>query len=121
MFLNRPRLSTPVCLSLLLLAVIAAFASVPSFAYGDQDWRPIDPAHLALKAPVVEKDADAEAIFWEVRVDDAEMDLIFTNYIRIKIFTERGRESQSKIDIIPFRPNARIKDVAGRTIKPDGQ
>jgi hypothetical protein len=115
---KRPRLTTSVCLSLLVLLVAAC---APVFAYGDQDWRPVDPAHLALKAPIVEKDADAEAIFWEVRVDDAEMDLIFTNYIRIKIFTERGRESQSKIDIVPFRPNAKIQDVAGRTIKADGQ
>ena len=115
---NRLPLLTPVYFSLVLL--LAAVA--PAFAFGDQDWKPIDPAHLALKAPVVEKDADAEAIFWEVRVDDGdETDLIFTNYIRIKIFTERGRESQSKIDIVPFRPNAKIKDVAGRTIKADGQ
>jgi hypothetical protein len=115
---NRTRLLTPVCLSLVLL--LAAVSAAPAFAYGDQDWKPVDPAHLALKAPVVEKDADAEAIFWEVRVDDAESDLIFTNYLRIKIFTERGRESQSKIDIVPFRLNARIKDVSGRTIKADG-
>ncbi|HZH33075.1 MAG TPA: DUF3857 domain-containing protein [Pyrinomonadaceae bacterium] len=114
---NRPRFSTSVCFSLLLWLA----ASAPVFAFGDQDWKPVDPAHLALKAPIVEKDADAEAIFWEVRVDDAEQDLIFTNYIRIKIFTERGRESQSKIDIVPFRLNAKIKDVAGRTIKADGQ
>ncbi|HEX8128913.1 MAG TPA: DUF3857 domain-containing protein [Pyrinomonadaceae bacterium] len=113
---KRPRLLPHVCFSLLLLV-----AAAPAFAFGDQDWKPIDPAHLALKAPIVEKDADAEAIFWEVRVDDAEADLVFTNYIRIKIFTERGRESQSKIDIVPFRLNARIKDVAGRTIKADGQ
>ena len=31
-----------------------------------------------------------------------------------------GRESQSKIDIAPFDPDARIKDVARRTIKSDG-
>ncbi|HEY9401805.1 MAG TPA: DUF3857 domain-containing protein [Pyrinomonadaceae bacterium] len=117
---NRPRLLPSICFSLVLL--LAAAVAAPVFAFGDQDWKPIDPAHLALKAPVVEKDADAEAIFWEVRVDDGdESDLVFTNYIRIKIFTERGRESQSKIDLIPFRPNARIKDVAGRTIKADGQ
>lgn len=116
---NRTRLLTPVCFSLVLWLLAAA---PPVFAFGDQDWKPIDPAHLALKTPVVEKDADAEAIFWEVRVDDGdESDLIFTNYLRIKIFTERGRESQSKIDIVPFRLNARIKDVAGRTIKADGQ
>jgi hypothetical protein len=75
-------------------------------------------------APVVEKDADAEAIFWEVKVnDDPDGDLIFTHYIRIKVFTERGRESQSKIDI-PFGnffgSNIKIQDIAARTIKPDG-
>ncbi len=101
------------CLLFCLLAVPVARA-------GGDEWRPVDPAELALKTPVVERDADAEALFWEVRVNDSGDDLVFNNYIRIKIFTERGRESQSRIDIIPFRPNTRIKDVFGRTIKPDG-
>jgi hypothetical protein len=35
-----------------------------------QAWKPIDPAHVALKAPAVEKDADAEAFFWEVYFKD---------------------------------------------------
>jgi hypothetical protein len=107
-----------------LLFVLCLIASAASPVLAD-DWKPVDPAELALKAPVVEKDADAEAIFWEVRVDDnAEGDLIFNHYIRIKIFTERGREAQSKVDIIYgkiFRTNIQIKDIAGRTIKPDGQ
>lgn len=93
------------------------FAAVPAVA-GD-DWRPIDPGQLAMKAPVVEKDADAEAIFWEVRINDAAEDLVFSHYIRIKVFTERGKESQSRIDI-PFNGRNRIVDIAGRTIKPDG-
>jgi hypothetical protein len=85
-----------------------------------QDWRPVDPADLALKAPVVEKDADAEAIFWEVRVDDSHADeLSFKNYIRIKVFNERGRESQSKVDL-PYLGSNQIKDIAARVIKPDG-
>ncbi|HWP44352.1 MAG TPA: DUF3857 domain-containing protein, partial [Blastocatellia bacterium] len=83
------------------------------------DWKPIDPAHLAMKSPVVEKDADAEAIFWEVRINDSAQDLVFNHYIRIKVFTERGKESQSKIDI-PYLGRHQIKDIAGRTIKPDG-
>ncbi|MGB9182014.1 MAG: DUF3857 domain-containing protein, partial [Pyrinomonadaceae bacterium] len=73
-----------------------------------------------LKAPVVEKDADAEVLFWDVRMDDAEQDLVFAHYIRIKVFTERGRESQSKIDIT-YTGDTKVKDVAARTIKPDGQ
>lgn len=94
-----------------------------ALALGD-DWKPVDPAELALKEPVVEKDADAEALSWEVRIDDGEVgQLIFTHYLRVKVFTERGRESQSRIDI-PFGKlfgsNIKIKDIAARTIKPDG-
>ena len=92
-------------------------AAVPTLAA--QDWRTIDPAHLEMKTPVVEKDADAEALFWEVRINDANRDLEYSHYIRIKVFTERGKESQSKIDIT-FSGRNRIVDIAGRTIKPDG-
>lgn len=106
----------------LLLCLFAAFPS-SSRAFGD-DWKPIEPAQLALKSATVEKDADAEALFWEVRIDDnPEGDLIFNHYIRVKVFTDRGRESQSKIDL-PFGNiyggQTKIKDIAARTIKPDG-
>jgi hypothetical protein len=85
-----------------------------------EDWRPIEASDLALKAPVVESSADAEAIFWDIRVDDGgENDLVLSHYVRIKIFTERGREQHSKIDI-PYLGRVKIKDVAARTIKPDG-
>src|ERR1044072_10003368 len=107
----------------LLLCLLALFAT-PALASGE-DWKPIDPAHLALKSSTVEKDADAEGIFWEVKMDDnPEGDLIFTHYLRVKVFTERGRESQSKIDIfygqINSRNNIKITELAGRTINPDG-
>ena len=111
-----PRLLLP--LFLLCLGPV-----LPSAAFTGDDWLPLDPADLALKAPVVEKDADAEAIFWEVRLsDDVEGGTprtVLRHYIRIKVFTERGRESQSKIDI-PFLGNWKIQDIAARTIKPDG-
>src|SRR5262245_20965488 len=100
----------------LIFAILLIFPASLAFA---EDWKPLDPAHLAMKTPVVEKDADAEAIFWEVHVDDAGTDLVFNNYIRIKIFTERGKESQSKIDIL-YNGKYNLKDIAGRTIKADG-
>lgn len=85
-----------------------------------EEWRPLDPAHLGLKAAVVEPNADAEAIFWDIRVDDGgQDDLVLSHYVRIKIFNERGREKHSKIDI-PYISGVKIKDVAARTIKPDG-
>jgi hypothetical protein len=122
-----PRLAAH--LSFTAICLIAGSIISQARAVGDNwnDWRPIDPAHLAQKEPVVEKDADAEALFWEVRVADelegASPRTVLSHYIRIKIFTERGRESQSRIDI-PFGKvlgrEIKIKDIAGRTIKPDG-
>lgn len=97
--------------------------ATPDSAFAGDDWKPIDPASLALKEATVEKGADAEAIFWEVRLSD-EADggtprTVLRHYVRIKVFTERGREAQSKVDI-PFLSNWKVQDIAARTIKPDG-
>jgi hypothetical protein len=86
----------------------------------DKEWREVSPAELAMKTPKVEADADAEAIFWETRIDDSSSEkLSRTNYVRVKIFTERGREKFSKVDV-PFLKGWKIKDVAARVIKADG-
>lgn len=86
----------------------------------DKNWREIPAADLQMKTPRVEPDADAEAIFWEVRIDDSSIDkLALNHYVRVKIFTERGRESYSKFDI-PFTRGMKIKDVFARVVKPDG-
>lgn len=105
------------------LALLCLLILLPTIAIAGDDWKPIDPAELALKDPVVEKGADAEALLWEVKVAD-EVDgysarTVLNHYVRIKIFTERGRESQSKIDI-PFLGGWSITDISARTIKPDG-
>ncbi len=102
------RLSAGIALLLLSLTALAG-----------EDWKPIDPAHLSMKTPVVEKDADAEVLIWEVSIDDSDLDLVFTHYLRIKIFNERGVESQSKVDL-PYFNWQRVRDIAARTIKPDG-
>lgn len=105
----------------LILLCLLAFAATPSITSAlAAEWKPVDPAELSLKTPTVEKEADAEALFWEVRVDDGQQhELSLKNYIRIKVFNERGRESQSKVDLPYFGYN-QIKDIAARVIKPDG-
>ena len=105
------------------IAVFCLILTPTINAFAGEDWKPIDPAALALKAAAMEKDADAEALFWEVRLFD-EMDgstprTVIKHYVRIKIFTERGREAHSKIDI-PFLGNWRVQDIAARTVKADG-
>lgn len=114
-----PRFFTvPRCL--LVCLTLGLFSSV---VLAGDDWKPIDPADLASKTPVVDKDADAEALFWEVHVTDefegSVPRTVLSHYLRIKIFTDRGRESQSKIDI-PYLKSWSIKDIAARTIKSDG-
>src|SRR5690349_25131796 len=107
---------TPVSFLLVVTLLLGSIATVSA----GEEWRAIEPADLALKAAVVEPNADAEAIFWDIRVDDGgQNDLVLSHYVRIKIFNERGREKYGKIDI-PYFNGIKIKDVAARTIKPDG-
>jgi len=105
-------------------SLLVAFVCLPVFLHsayaGNEEWRPVTPEELALKAPLVDPDADAEAIFWEVRIDDSSSeDLSMRHYVRVKIFTDRGREKYGKFDI-PFTKAMKIKDIAVRVIKPDG-
>jgi len=103
-----------------LLTLLVCFAAVSPVANAGDEWRAVDPAELALKTPTVEKDADAEALFWEVRLDDSQQEeFSLKHYLRIKIYTERGKETQSKVDL-PYLGSTRIKDIAARVIKPDG-
>lgn len=102
-----------------LLSLLILTCSLPSFAQ-DIVWRPVSPGELQIKTPQVEPDADAEAIFWEVRLDDKKSSkLSYDHYVRVKIFTERGRERFAKMDI-PFMKGKKIENVAARVIKPDG-
>lgn len=87
------------------------------------DWPLIPPADLSATKPRVDPNADAEVLLWDVRVtDSAELDDVATileHHLRIKIFTDRGREAQSKVDIT-YTDNARVRDVEGRTVSPTG-
>jgi transglutaminase-like putative cysteine protease len=110
----------------LFLLCFLTLAGAPA-ALAQKDWLPVEPAHLALKEPTVERDADAEVIFWEVRLaylgGGYSLGTELQHYIRVKIFNERGRDAQSKVDLIAPKIRDReikIRDVAGRTIKPDG-
>src|SRR5579864_5782278 len=86
-------------------------------------WNPIDPQELSLKSPKVEKDAAAEVLYWETRLDNelnssGHFATIVSHYLRIKIFTDKGRDS-AKVEVPYFR-GWNIGNIAGRTIKADG-
>jgi hypothetical protein len=95
-----------------------------------QTWEPVSQTELQMKSPQVEADADAEVLFWEVRIEDSYHQRAFwkstlNHHMRIKVFTDRGRDKNSKVDI-PFGnildrdSKVTIADIAARTIKQDG-
>ncbi|HUR97560.1 MAG TPA: DUF3857 and transglutaminase domain-containing protein [Pyrinomonadaceae bacterium] len=106
-----------------LIFLIGCVIVLGGFAFASDEpraWRPVTPAELQMKAPLVEPDADAEAIFWETWLDDKKLNSIYyEHYVRVKIFTARGQEKFSKFDI-PFTKGKKIEDIAARVIKPDG-
>ena len=101
--------------------IVLLLAACPA-SLAAADWRPIAPADFALKAARVEKDASAEALFWEVRLKDnvsgAHAQVEFNHYLRIKIFTDKGRD-KATVEI-PYWNKVSISDIAGRTVKPNG-
>lgn len=102
--------------ALLVSLCFVLFCTTAIFA-GD-DWRPVTPQELSMKKGLVEADADAEAIFWEVRINDSTSNTVLEHYVRVKILNERGRERFSKVDI-EFIKGIKIKDIEARVIKPD--
>ena len=104
-----------------VLALALACGAGSAFSYDEPlAWRTVTPEEIQMKTPKVEADADAEAIFWEVWLDDKkDSSLFYDHYIRVKIFTERGQEKFSKFDI-PFVKGLKIENIAARVIKADG-
>lgn len=86
------------------------------------DWQPLNPADLSLKQSKNDPNADAEALFREVRISSEQhgenVRNLNSEYVRLKIFTERGKDLGNVQ--IPYFGASNIYDIAGRTIHPDG-
>ena len=102
-----------------LYVLILAAAALPAV-----NWRPVERSHLQIQQPKIDPEADAETLFWEVWVEDKMQgsmpQQIVTEYLRMKIFTDRGVEEYSTVDIASADRDKRITNVRARTIKPDG-
>jgi transglutaminase-like putative cysteine protease len=103
----------------LSVCLLVSSAHVASAA----DWPVISSAEMSLTKPYIDPNADAEVLLWDVRVTDSDdldqLATILQHHLRIKIFTERGREAHSKVDIT-YTNGARVRDIEGRTVSPTG-
>lgn len=102
-----------------LCLLAGAAAALPAV-----NWRPIEPSDLQITQPRIDPEADAETLLWEVWVEDKMQgrmpQQILTEYVRMKIFTERGVDEHTTIDLASADRTKRVTNVRARTIKPDG-
>ncbi len=89
------------------------------------EWAPISESNLSLTEPRIQSDADAETVFYEVWLEDNMQgtmpQMVVTTYLRIKVYTDRGAEEHSTVDLTTTRRDARLTNVRGRTIKSNGE
>ncbi|MGE5646580.1 MAG: DUF3857 domain-containing protein [Acidobacteriota bacterium] len=113
------RFAFPVVFLLTLTSAFAQQAPVPDSVA----WQPVTEQDQRASAPVIDKDAGAEALFWRVHVFDdmwsGEVRRIYYNYVRLKIFNESGKQKASSIEI-PVDKDVSVDALFGRTIKADG-
>jgi hypothetical protein len=107
-----------------LCTLVGSFAlALLSSPAGAERWKAPNPAELALAAPTIDKDADAEILEWDVRVseqyDGESPSILFDHYIRLKIFTDRGRDTYGRVDVT-YGDDIAVYDVEARTIAADG-
>src|ERR1700742_4751554 len=127
--MNIPRIKAlgnevPCILGFLLMLLLTVSTSAQK-----QDWHPIASEELRMSKGKVDPATDAEVIFWETYITDdfssrGGFTTTINTYIRIKIFTERGRELEGRVDIPYarvggfFESEGSVSDIRARTIKP---
>ncbi|ATC63019.1 hypothetical protein CMV30_03030 [Nibricoccus aquaticus] len=84
-------------------------------------WEPIPAAELASDKPTIDPEAGAEILFREtVIMHNLVEEFERRHFVRAKIYSERGLQDFLKIDL-PYDQKTKIRDIAVRTTKPDGQ
>lgn len=108
--------------SLLVIALAAGQASLAAAA--PESWQPIDPGELAATSSIVEPGADAEGMFWQIRVEDSMVEkqryTQFWNYVRVKLFTTAGVENYGRLQL-PSGDRSTLDQIAARAVLPDGR
>ena len=101
------------------ITLLAAMA-LPALA---AEWKPIDPLELSLTKGRIDPDAGAEALLWEVRLEDknqgVDVQTIWNHYVRVKIYNEKGRDDQGTVEL-PSSKKRFVLEIAARTIKKNG-
>ena len=84
------------------------------------EWKPISPGELTMTSLAEAPGAPAVFLYRQVDRDDSGHAMHETNYVRIKVLTEEGRQQANVA--IPFeKGKTTVVNVRARTIQPDGK
>lgn len=84
-----------------------------------KEWKEVSRFELQNNSPKVEPDAAAEAIFWDVKIEQTDRSLTEENYVRVKIFDERGVKNFSTVSV-EFYDYYDLNNFRARVIQTDG-
>jgi len=103
--------------SLVLASLTWLALLLPNANFAADEWLPINPADLALKDNPASPGSHAMILNRQEYTDTALS--FYTEYMRIKIFTEEGKK-YGDVEIPFVKGLSDVKDVRARTIRPDG-
>lgn len=103
--------------SILLVSSICLGFLLPNATSAADEWLPINPADLALKDNPASPGSHAMILYREEHTNS--MQAFYTEYMRIKIFTEEGKK-YGDVEIPFVKGLSDVKDVRARTIRPGG-
>ncbi len=99
--------------------ILAAASFLPAPALASAGFQPPNPEELKMASEPLAPGAPAIILYRQVDRDDNGQTTHEDDYIRIKIFTEEGRQ-HGNVEIPFFKETEDIVNVRARTIKPDG-
>lgn len=101
----------------LFLVLVTAALTLPVRAL---DWLPVNDEDRAATSSTIDPDAGAEILYRMEQFDSSALHTAYTEeYVRIKIFDEKGVRRTSRIDV-DCNDYEHIDTLAARVIKPDG-
>jgi hypothetical protein len=105
------------------LGFFAGSASL--FAAAKVTWKPIPPDELSSTAPLVEPEAPAELVLWNIEIDDRDFPEVrqVREYLRYKIFVPDKAEQATRISGLAASYDGREVgkvNLRARLVRPDG-
>lgn len=115
---NNPKVFAPFSRVALFLFLVCAG---PPAAANVIEWLPVTAGDLAATASKIDPDAGAEVLYHVKEIDDSSFGNPYIGeYIRIKVFNEKGVHMLDKVDIPYGNDGGDIHSLEARVIKPDG-